>query len=477
MPYINLLFIEFVSRMLAFFVAVYLAVSILMGLYASRKVNSSSDFMFAGRKLPLLLSSTALFATWFGSETILGASSVFLKEGVLGVIEDPFGSAVCLFLIGVFFSRKIYRANILTFCDLFREKYGRRIEMLSSVMMLLSFFGWVAGQLVALGIIVHLLMGVEISTSILICMVAVVAYTIVGGMWAVAITDFIQTIVIISGLLALFVELYLKTGGMDATISQLPSDFFKFFPEPKASDWMWYFTAWITIGLGSIPSQDVLQRVLSSKSESTAVYSSLLGSLMYFTVALLPLGIVAMARVLYPDILRGDSQLLIPYMVIQHSGLTIQVLFFGAMVSAVLSTASGAILAGATVIAENILKPRLSGTISDKGFLWLLRIGVVFMAIVSTILAISRSDIYMLVSESSVVGLVSIFVPLVCALWIPRVSASAITSSMCGGLLIWGVFNWFAPEGFVPPALAGLCASIIAIPLTMSLERLYRFRM
>lgn len=86
----------------------YLMLTILVGFWASRSVKTSYDFMLAGRSLPLLLSSTVLFATWFGSETVFGASSQFLEGGLYNVIQDPFGEALCLFLFGMFFARKLY---------------------------------------------------------------------------------------------------------------------------------------------------------------------------------------------------------------------------------------------------------------------------------------------------------------------------------------------------------------------------------
>ncbi|MCU0420983.1 MAG: sodium:solute symporter, partial [Cyclobacteriaceae bacterium] len=87
-------------------IVVYLLATLAIGYWASRKVKTSGDFMLAGRSLPMVLSASALFATWFGSETVFGASSEFLKGGVLGVIEDPFGAALCLLLFGLFFARK-----------------------------------------------------------------------------------------------------------------------------------------------------------------------------------------------------------------------------------------------------------------------------------------------------------------------------------------------------------------------------------
>lgn len=187
--------------MLSISVAIYLLISIGIGLYASVKVRSAGDFILAGRRLPLFLSSSVIFATWFGSETILGASSAFIENGLLGVIEEPFGAFLCLVLVGVFFAKKIYRLNILTISDLFRNRFGNFIELPSSILMVITFFGWIAGQFVALGIVVHSITGLDFHWAMTICSGLVMLYTITGGMWAVAFSDFIQSLLIVLGVL------------------------------------------------------------------------------------------------------------------------------------------------------------------------------------------------------------------------------------------------------------------------------------
>ena len=101
--------------MLALSVSVYLLLTVFIGYLASRKIKNASDFAVAGRKLPFLISSAALFATWFGSETILGSTEEFLKEGLIGVIEEPLGAALCLIIVGLFYARRMYRTNAITF--------------------------------------------------------------------------------------------------------------------------------------------------------------------------------------------------------------------------------------------------------------------------------------------------------------------------------------------------------------------------
>src|SRR5512139_1350118 len=106
--------------MLVWFVVLYLLFSVGIGLYAATRVHNTKDFAVAGRSLPLPVVTATVFATWFGAEAVLGISATFVKEGLRGVVADPFGSSLCLILAGLFFANKLYRMNLLTIGDYYR---------------------------------------------------------------------------------------------------------------------------------------------------------------------------------------------------------------------------------------------------------------------------------------------------------------------------------------------------------------------
>ncbi len=112
---------------LIWFVILYWVISVGIGIYAARYVNNSKDFAIAGRALPMYVVTATVFATWFGSETVLGIPSTFLKEGLKGVVSDPFGSSLCLIFVGMFFAKKLYRMNLLTIGDYYRNRFGRKV--------------------------------------------------------------------------------------------------------------------------------------------------------------------------------------------------------------------------------------------------------------------------------------------------------------------------------------------------------------
>lgn len=445
--------------MLISFIILYLLLTIFVGWYASKFVKTSNDFAIAGRQMPIYVVASGLFATWFGSETVMGASSEFVEHGLLGVIEDPFGAALCLFLIGMFFSRPLYRLNILTFSDYFRIRYNKKVEWISAIFIIPSYFSWIAAQLVALAIVLQSIAQIPFAWGIIICASIVLFYTYVGGMWSVAITDTIQTAIIIIGLLVLTLELVSEVGGFNEVLTKTPPDFFKFTPkENSLTSWVSYFAAWITIGWGSIPQQDVFQRTLSAKSEDIAVKSAYWSSLMYLTVASMPLVIALCGTILYKDLKQGDSQMLIPILVLKHSGIGIQILFFGALLSAILSTCSGAILAPATVLGENLIKPLYGERISDKKLLHIMRLSVIGITLFGIALSLYKSEIYELVGESSALSLVALFVPLVAGLYWKKANALGAILSMILGTGVWTFFEFYETE--IPSMIWGLLASI-----------------
>jgi SSS family transporter len=458
--------------MLAFAILGYLLANLGIGLWASRKIATTQDFVLAGRRLPLALAASATFATWFGSETIMGAPTEFVKHGFLGVIEDPFGASLCLLLVGLFFARKFYKMNIITFCDFFRIRYGRKAELLSAILIIPSYFSWIAAQLLAMGIVLKVVLGWSLMTCIIGSSFIVILYTIWGGMWSISVTDFLQTIMIIVGLIIVAAVLYEKVGGFTPLIEAAPDGFFRFYPDFTFKASVEYFAAWITIGLGSIPQQDVFQRVMSAKSANVSVKATLMSSFMYLTVALLPLFIGLCGHHLYPDS-ANDGQLIIPNMVLKHMSLPLQIVFFGALVSAILSTTSSAIMAPAAVLGENIFK-FFNPKTTDQQLLFIIRWGIVVITGICIFMALKGDSIFELVAESSAFSLVSLFVPLAAGLYWKATNELGCILSMILGLIVWLICAY--AETAYPPLIYGLLASIGGMAIGILLEKFVRQR-
>lgn len=458
------------------FIGLYFLLTIAIGVGATKYIKSAKDFATANKKMPLMISTAAIFATWFGAETMLGAPVEFMKGGMLNIIEDPFGAALCLLLVGMFFARKLYRLDMLTINDLFARRFGRRVEVVASVFMVLSYIGWVAAQLIAVATVLHTVTGISLNIGLWLATLVVLVYTYAGGMFAISITDFVQTVVIIIGLVFITVKLMLMTPDLAAVLHGYPEGFFRFIPPPNAQAWTDYIAAWMVIGLGSIAQQDVFQRVMTSDSEDNAQLSSYLACALYLTVGVLPLVIVILAKangLVDPAHLNKQTLLLT---VIGKDDIWLQVMFFGAFLSAVMSTASGAMLAPATVLAENIIKPALHEKINDKQLLAILRGSVVIIAIAALIISHGSKTIYELVGGASTVSLVSLFVPLVMALWTKTESELGAQFSIWFGVLglLYADNYGVALMGVnFPGLIVGLCASGFGFLLAWGIETLY----
>ena len=457
--------------MLLTLVVVYLLITIGIGLWAARRVKTTADFAIAGRHLPLVMIVTTTFATWFGSETVLGIPAKFVNSGLNGVVEDPFGAGTCLILVGLFFAGKLYRMTLLTISDYYRERYGRAVEILCSLIIMLSYLGWVSAQVTALGLVFNLLSlgAISIPIGMVIGVVSILAYTLFGGMWSVAVTDFIQMIILVVGLSILAVFAGNMAGGADKVISfAISKDLFRFWPEPNFKDIVFFFAAAITIMLGSIPQQDVFQRVMSANKESAARKGPVIGGVCYILFAFVPMFLVASALLIMPEqtavLLKEDPQKILPTLVMEKMPFVMQVLFFGALLSAIKSTASATLLAPSVTFTENIWRQFFPRT-SDRQELRTMRITVLVFSVFVLAYAIytQGTPIYEMVSGAYQVTLVGAFIPLVFGLYWPRATTQGALASIVLGLSTWGLLLATPLGGEFPAQLAGVLASLVGM--------------
>ena len=454
--------------MLLTLVIAYLLVTIAIGLVAAKRVKTSADFAIAGRHLPLAMIVTTTFATWFGAETVLGIPAKFVNSGLNGVVEDPFGAGGCLILVGLFFAGKLYRMNLLTISDYYRERYGRSVEIFCSIIIMVSYLGWVSAQVTALGLVFNVLSGGVISMpwGMTIGVVSVLAYTLFGGMWSVAVTDFIQMIILVVGLAILAVYAGDQAGGADKVIALAVSqDLFKFLPEPNMKDILFFLAAAMTIMFGSIPQQDVFQRVMSANSLNAATKGPIIGGICYILFAFVPMFLVVSALIIMPEqaaqLIEEDPQKVLPTLVMTQMPFIMQVLFFGALLSAIKSCASATLLAPSVTFTENIWRQFFPHQ-GDKQSLLAMRVTVLVFSALVLLYAIQMqgSSIYEMVSGAYQVTLVGAFIPLLFGLYWAKATTQGAILSIAFGLSTW-LLLLMTPAGEEFPAqLAGVLASL-----------------
>jgi SSS family transporter len=451
-------------------VAIYMALMIGVGLYSSKKTHSATEFMVAGRGLPLGLLSMTVIATWFGGSTIMGSAGAAYDYGMFGVIEDPWGGALALLLVGFFFARTFRRLRIITVADFMRQRYGRVAEIAITVTQLFANCVWVGSMFVGFALIFKTLTGIPLEIGIVGAAIVVSLYTAIGGMWAVALTDFIQIIIIIVGLIILFAVVWNGVGGWGAVAPHLDEHTFRMIPlEHTPEDWLNYFRAWTIIGLVDISAQTLCQRVASAKSERAAQNSFYFGGAGYLIFGMIPVTLGIIASVTMPGL--EDSEGVIPALMIEYLHPVAVAIFVGALLAAIMSSADSAMLAAATLCANNVL-PMVKRDPSPKLSLNVVRAAIPVIGLVAVFVAMEVQTVYTLMIDSNILGLAVIIVPFILGVWWTRANRAGALSGMAAGVVAWLTTLAVAPH--LPADFVGLAACLVAMlvvtPLTQKLD-------
>ncbi|MBQ7694608.1 MAG: sodium:solute symporter family protein [Lentisphaeria bacterium] len=434
-------------------IVIYVAVMLLIGYFSSRRIAGLDDYIVAGRRLPLWMATATLLATWFGAGSSMGVAATTYTDGVGGVLADPFGASVSLILAGIFVVGMLRKMKCLTVTDIIARRYGHAAGAYASLWMLPVYIGWLGSQMLGLGTILYLLTGMNIILGTCIGAVIVLVYTYAGGMWAVTLTDVIQVSLIVLGLLIILPGAVGEAGGFGKLYSSLSAADLNFWIPPAAKgashtldDWSYYIGSWIVMGLGCMVGQDLIQRSLASRDEKVAVASSVMSGFFYLIIGLIPITIGFAARIVLPkygispEAMGADPEnQVLPQMAMIVLGKLhplLLVLFFSALVSAIMSSADSSLLAGSSLLCNNVLKPLLP-QLSDKAFLRLTRISTVVLTLVSLYFALSVKNIYVLMKNSWVTQLVVVFLPVMTAMYVPKASRNAAWAAMIVSTAVW----------------------------------------
>ncbi len=445
-------------------VSVYLIAMLCVGFYASRRTVSGDDFAVAGRSLPLWLSTATLMATWIGGGTILGAAGASYEGGYIATIADPFGAALCFFVVGLFFVRIFRRMRLITVIQFFEQKYGRYASLIAALAILSSCLGWASGLLVAFGIVLETLTGIRLEIGIMAGTVIVLAYTMMGGMWAVALTDFVQIGVIVVGLILLALLVWLDIPDKAALLAQLPEHSFRLIPvEHTPAVWMDYLRAWLIIAIGDVAGQTLMQRALSAKNERVAQNSFYLAGIGYLLIGLIPITLGLVAMVTMPGL--SDTEQVIPLLAQQHLHPVAMAIFVGALLAAIMSSADSALLAASTVTVTNLLpwvdRQKWGTDISEQRRLKAFRIAIPILAVVATLVALKAQAVYDIIVNANTLILTAITGPFILGIWWRKSNRYGAQAAMLSGLLVWWLCWLLWPQG--QGDLLGLAVSIIVM--------------
>ncbi len=447
----------------------YLGLLLVVSLIANRRVESEEDYIVAGRRLPLSLATATLFATWFGAGTVLTAADEIRTEGLKAAALEPYGAGLCLLLAGVFLARRLWAMKVLTISDVF-ARFGPKSEALSVMVTVPSYIGWIAVQLVALAGTLHVSLGLSMTTGILIVAAVSLVYTLMGGMWSVTITDAVQIVLIVFGVLWLGYTTFDVLGsgslsdGLTALSERSEPDRLVLIPRDSMGELAQWLGVLVVASLGNLPAQELAQRIMAAKSERVASRACVLAGCLYISLGTVPVLIGLAAPLLLQD---GQTDAVLQGLALRLLSPTMSVVFVLSVVSVVMSTITSGLLAPATTLAHNLLRPRAPERISS---LALCRISVVLVLVLSVVVAMLGENAYAILEASYAMGLVGLFVPFVAGLYAVEASDGATLASMAIGVAVW-LLGFFV-ETAVPMSLL----AVVVCGLVFVLLRRYRSR-
>jgi solute:Na+ symporter, SSS family len=459
-----------VRGILAICVIGYTAAMFAIAWWSRRRIQSEEDFLVAGRRLPLLLAGPTLLATWFGAGTLLTATDEVRARGLRMAALDPIGAGVCLLLAGWLLARPLYRMRLLTLPDFYRNRFGARAERWASILMVPTYFGWIAAQFVALAAMLELFFGIDRTWGIALVAFVGGGYTLLGGMWSVTLTDAIQLALLAVGLGALAVTVLAALGdgsvlqGLAAVAERTPAAKLELVPVEHAEAFLGWLGVLCIGALGNLPGQDLFQRVFASRDERTAVGACHLAGIAYLTLGVLPLVLGLAADLLVPG--EGERSTL-PLLASLFLSPWTAIVFTLAVMSAVLSTIDSAILSPSSVIAHNLLPRRLHDRI---GSLNLHRIAVLGVTLAALGTAHLGESAYEMLEDAYALGLVSLLVPLLLGVrtrWGHEDAALTAMTVGTGAWLVHAIADWpcFAAPLLEPvlPLPVALCCALLAL--------------
>ncbi len=450
-------------------VGIYMAIMVAIGFYASRGTHSLADFVVAGRKMPFWLCSVSIFATWFGSGIMMGAATSGYDRDFLLMIGEPFGSGLALLLSGLFFARIMRRARRLTWIEFFEVRYGKFAGFFGALADIIAGIIWLGGVLFTFGVLLESLTGLPMAAGIFGGLVVIVIYTMIGGMWAVAITDFVQVVVLTIGLVVLLVIVLDDVGGWIVIAEKLPKDTLRFFPvEHSYKNWIEYIHVWMTLGIAAIAANSVIQRALSAKSESVAQNSFLVAAVAYVVIGVIPiiLGFAASIAPVGPD----DPNAVLTFIAVEHLQPIFVVLFVGAILSSIMSTSDSILLSSAAIISTNLL-PLVRKDADEKTRLAVTRYSIPFVALASSYIAFGAERVVEVLILSAAPLLAMTIVPFVLCFWWEKANRAGALGGIFGGLAGWGIASMF--DTVTPADLIGFVVSLIVmVVVTLLTQRI-----
>ncbi len=431
-------------------VAIFLVISLSIGLYTYTQVKGSSRrYTVCGKSMPFLVVGTALAAQAIDGNATLGNTSLTFSTGFWAGLAIPLGLAASLFIVGRFLAGPLNAMNLLTLPEFFYRRYGRSAELLASILTIVCFIVLVAGNLSAVAWILSVVSGFPYVNCLIFGTAVIFVYTIAGGLYAAIWTDFFQIHIAIVGFIAA-AGFVLWTRGwpqiVDATpaatmdLSQLTT---------VAGGGLSNWANMISLAFGNAMALDFMERVFSAKTPDTArraCYYAGVWTLVIGSCA----SILGLAAIASTDEM-SDARMVLPAFASTYLPYWIGVLVFVGVLGASMSTANGAMLVIAVVGARNVWQRWTSRTVDDSTMLFLSRALALPTAIAAAWVAYVRPEPGILLVVAFDIVFAGCVVPLFLGVYWPRATQAGAIASIVVGTLSRLICYFLVPE-----SLAGL---------------------
>ncbi len=417
-------------------IAAFLVVQFVIGIVVSRRIATIDDYLVAGRRLGPWLATSSIFATWFGAETIVGGAALVHADGLSLATVEPFGYGLCILATGVVFAIPIWRRRFTTLADLYRERYGVAVERVAALVLIPPSILWAAAQLRAFAQVITVSgTSLPFETGLLIATSVVVAYTVVGGMLADAITDLVQAVVITVSLLALLAVVMHYVGGVEGALALITSATASA-PRPSvAVPWWELLEAWAIPICGSIVATELISRIIASRSAGVARGATLAAGSLYLVVGSIPIVLALLARPAF-GLELADAEQVIPTLARTVLPGPLYIVFAGGLVSAILSTVDSTLLVAGGLGAHNLVLPQLSAP-SPRTRVLVTRGLVIVGGCVAWWLARGAEGVFALVEMASAFGSAGVLVTVSFALFTDFGGPRAAIAALLGGLVAY----------------------------------------
>ncbi len=433
---------------------VYVLSQFAIGTWVSRRMASESDYILAGRNLGVGLVTFSVFATYFGAEAIVASGGAVYEKGLAGAFVDPIGYACAIVVVGVLFARALWSRGLTTFADLFRQRYSPGVEQLVVIMLLPGSVIWAAAQVRAFGQVMSANSSLSLATAITTAAVLVAAYSVVGGLLADAVTDVIQGVAVVLGLVILGGVVAVHMGGVSAGLAHVGRE--QLHLVRGDAGWLDTLEELAVPVCGTIVAVELISRFLGARTAHVAALGTVAGGALYLCVGLIPVFLGLMAQHVAGDI--RDSEQIVPRLAELFLPGTLHIAFVGAVISAILSAVHSALHAPASQISHNIVVRLIPG-MTDRAKLWSVRMTVMGLSVVAYLISVSSQRIHDLVETASAFGSAGVFVAALFALFTRFGGPASAYVSVAAGMLVWAGGKYVLELS--APYLAGLAAATI----------------